>query len=136
MKKHLLYLCCMVLAVTACQKTKPDVNDNNPSPEPVVKKYLVKQLLNDEPERIMLAIDWNDDFSKVLHVKHGLGYGSILDYDFKYYGEDSIRILLSMPPESYPMWCFWYDSLMIHMRQNKIDSICCYANGILSDIEH
>ena len=68
----------------------------------------------------MLAIDWNDDFTKVLHVKHGLGYGSILDYEFKYYGEDSIQVLLSMPPESYPMWCFCFDSLMIHMRQNKI----------------
>ncbi|MDY6436827.1 MAG: hypothetical protein SPK72_04585 [Bacteroidales bacterium] len=83
----------------------------------------------------MLAIDWNEDYSKILHVKYGLGYGSILDYDFKYYDEDSIRVLLSMPPDSYPLWSFWYDSVMIHLFDEKIDSICCYDNGTVRHIE-
>lgn len=131
--KSVLLFCVLALAFTACRKPEPGiVPDNN---GPVVKKYLVKQLLNDDPEKIMLAIDWNDDFTKILHVKFGLGYGSVLDYDFTYYGEDSIRVSMSLPPDSYPLWEFWYDILMIHLSENKIDSICCYANGELRDVE-
>lgn len=132
--KSVFLFCVLALAFTACRKPEPGIVPNND--EPVVKKYLVKQLLNDEPERIMLAIDWSDDFTKILHVKYGLGSGSILDYGFTHFGNDSIRVSLSMPQFSYPMWCFWYDTLMIHLNENKIDSICCYANGELSDVEH
>ena len=131
--KSVLLFCVLALAFTACRKPELGIVPDND--EPMVKKYLVKQLLNDEPERIMLAIDWNDDFTKILHVKYGLGYGSILDYDFTHFGNDSIRVSLSMPQDSYPMWCFWYDTLMIHLNENKIDSICCYASGELSDVE-
>ena len=132
--KSVFLFCVLALAFSACRKPEPGIVPDND--EPVVKKYLVRQLLNDEPERIMLAIDWNDDFTKILHVKYGLGSGSILDYDFTHFGNDSIRVALSMPQFSYPMWCFWYDTLMIHLNENRIDSICCYANGELRDIEH
>ena len=132
--KSVLLFCVLALAFTACRK--PESSIVSDIDEPIVKKYLVKQLLNDDPERIMLAIDWNDDFTKILHVKYGLGYGSVLDYDFTYYGEDSIRVSMSLPPDSYPLWEFWYDILMIHLSENKIDSICCYANGELRDVEH
>ena len=139
MKKHVIYFCLLALAITACHKTKTDVDSNSVTPtpdEPVVKKYLVKQLMNDDPEKIMLAIDWNDDYTKILHVTYGLGYGSILDYDFKYYDEDSIRVIMSMPPFSYPLCYFWYDSIMIHWQQGKIDSISCYLNGNLKEKEY
>ena len=139
MKNLLIYLFLLVLVLTACHKTKADVDSNSVTPtpdEPVVKKYLVKQLLNDDTESVMLAIDWNDDYTKIMHVKYGLGYGGILDYDFKYYDKDSICVLLSMPPDSYPLWSFWYDSIVIHLFDDKIDSICCYDNGTVRHIEH
>ena len=125
----------MILSLTACHKAESPGGTPEPT-DTVVKKYLVKQLLNDDPESVMLEIEWNDDYTKIMHVKHGLGYGDILDYDFKYYSEDSIRVLLSMPPASYPLWSFWYDSVMIHLFDEKIDSICCYDNGNLRHIEH
>lgn len=138
MKKLILLTCVFFLFFSACRKPKPGLDPNGETidtTEIIVKKYLVKQLFNDEPERIMLAIDWNDDCSQILHVKHGLGYGSILDYDFTYYNDDSIRVVFSMPQFSYPMWSFWYDSIMIHLQQEKIDSICCYDNGEIRHVE-
>lgn len=137
MKKILLFTCIFTLALTACRKPEPGNGLNgNETTDTLVKKYLVKQLLNDDPERIMLDIDWNDDCSRILHVKYGLGYGSIIDYDFNYFGEDSIRVTLSLPPNSYPLWELWYDMLMIHLTDNRIDSISCYVNGELSRLEH
>ena len=137
MKKLFILICMIALAMTACRKPEPGgLPDSGETADTIVKKYLVKQLLNDDPERIMLDIEWNDDCTKVYHVKYGLGNGHLLDYDFTYYDSDSIRVALSMPQFSYPMWCFWYDTLMIHLNDNKIDSICCYANGELRDVEH
>jgi hypothetical protein len=139
MKKCFVLTCIFALLLTACSKPEPGVDpgsEMNDTAEIVVKKFLEKQLFNDEPERIMLAIDWNDDCSQILHVKHGLGYGSILDYDFTYYNDDSIRVVFSMPQFSYPMWTFWYDSIMIHLQQERIDSICCFADGSIIHVEH
>lgn len=134
MKKLFILFCTMALIMTACRKPEPGIIPEND--EPVVKKYLVKQLLNDDPEKPMLAIEWNDDCTKILHVKYGLGYGSLVDYDFTYFGEDSIRLSMSLPTNSYPLWQLWFDTLMIHLTDNNIDSISCYANGELRRVEH
>lgn len=138
MKKSFLFICFVVIVLTACHKSKPEPNNDNPTDttETVVRKYLVKQLLNDDPDRIMLAIDWNDDCSKILNVKYGTGNGHLLDYDFTYYDGDSIRVSISVPQDSYPLWRVWYDSLMIYLQQDRIDSISCYSDGILRDVEH
>ena len=138
MKNKLLFMCMVAIALTACHKPEPEPNNDNPADttETVVKKYLVKQLLNDDPEKIMLAIDWNDDFTRILHVKYGLGYGSCIDYDFEYYNNnDSIQVTWSVE-DDFSTWSFWYDRIMIHMREKKVDSICCYAKGELRDVEH
>lgn len=138
MKKYLVLSCYFALFLTACHKPEPGIDPNSEptdTTEIMVKKYLEKQLLNDDPEKIMLDIDWNDDCSKILHVKHGLGFGSVLDYDFTYYDYDSIRIVFSMPQFSYPMWSFWYDSIMIHLLDKRIDSICCYDNGVIRHVD-
>lgn len=142
MKTKILVLCILAIALAGC---RPDTipipipnnggqtNDSTPT---VVKKHLVKELLNDDPERIILAIDWNDDCSQIIHVKHGLGYGTVVDYDFKYFGNDSIRVIPSLPPFSYPIWSFCYDSVMIHLQGERIDRINCYALGELRHIEN
>ena len=137
MKKNAILLCLLAFALSACKpdpepEPEPTPNNggqNNDTTETVVKKYLVKQLLNDDPEKIMLSIDWNEDCSQILHAKYGTGNGIVVDYDFKYYGNDSIRIIPSIPPFSYPLWAIWYDSVMIHLHDNLIDSIRCYDNG-------
>ncbi|MBR4391525.1 MAG: hypothetical protein IKT08_05425 [Bacteroidales bacterium] len=137
MKKTSLFLCLIALAFVACKpEPVPTPDDNGQTNETVVKKYLVKELLNNDPEKIRLAIDWNEDCTQILHVKYGLGYGSIVDYDFKYYGNDSIRVIPSLPQFSYPIWCLFYDSIMMHLHDEIVDSICCYANGELNDVEH
>lgn len=137
MKKILLLSCIFALALTACRKPEPGIAPNgNETTDTLVKKYLVKQLLNDDPEAIMLDIDWNDDFTKILHVKYGPGYGSVVDYDFTHYEEDSILVTMSLQPYSYPIYALLYDSIMIHLKENRIDSINCYANGNLRDVEY
>lgn len=141
MKRCFLGLIILALTITACKPdiepgAEPNGGEMNDTTETEVKKYLVKQLLNDDPERIMLAIEWNDDCSKILHVKHGTGYGSCIEYDFSYYDDDSIRVELTLPAGSYPIWEVWYDCMIIHLKENKIDSICCYKEGSLKDIEH
>ena len=143
MKKQIILLCLFALALTACNKPEMPSDDNTPQDtivpqetDTLVKKYLVRQLLNDDPERIMLAIDWNDDCTQIRHVRYGLGYGSILDYDFNYYGNDSIIVTISLPPDSYPLWELWCNCMVIHLKQNKIDNICCYADSVLRYIEN
>ncbi len=113
-----------------------DTDGNVDSTVIVPKKYLTKQLLNDDPEKIMLSIDWNEDCSRINHVKYGTGNGHCVDYEFVYYGGDSIGIHLSIPSDSYPLWSLWYDSVTLHLTAQKIDSICCYLSGQLQDIEH
>ncbi|MBR3710861.1 MAG: hypothetical protein IKM99_07865 [Bacteroidales bacterium] len=141
MKKTAIIFCLLAFALTACkpdpepEPTPGNGGQNNDTTETVVKKYLVKKLFNDDPEQIRLAIDWNEDCTQIFHVRYS-PVGSIVDYDFKYYGYDSIRVIPSLPQFSYPVWCFWYDSIMIHLCENRIDSICCYANGELNDVEH
>lgn len=138
MKKLLLITCIFALAMTACRKPEPGINPNSETTdttETIVKKYLVKALLHDDPNRIKLSIDWNDDCTKLLHVKYGLGYGSIIDYDFIYYGNDSVQVTWSVA-DSLSTWSFWYDHIMIHFREDKIDSICCYVGNVLKDVEH
>ena len=112
-----------------------DNNDTIQEEEPIVKKYLVKQLLNDDPEKIMLSIDWNEDCSQIRNVKYSMGYGSTANYDFTYYNNDSIRIDISILDE-FPNWTPYYNVLIIHLNNShNIDKIYCYANNTLIDIE-
>ena len=134
MKKYLILICVLTLASTACRKPEPGVDPGSETADTLVKKYLVKQLLNDDPERIMLAIDWNDDCSKILHVKYGLGSGPNIDYDFTYY-DDSIQVTWSVSDEI-SFWSFWYNRIMIHLTDDRIDSICCYVGNDLKDVEY
>lgn len=127
---------------------KPDPIDNGDDDtnntdtiqeEPLVRKYLTKQLLNDDPEKIILSIDWNEDCSQIINVKHGTGNGDYVNYDFTYYRNDSIVVTLSIVPYdgfySYPIWCLYYDKMTIYLKDNKIDKIYGYGEGRLLDIE-
>lgn len=128
MKKHLLYLCCMVLAVTACQKTKPDANDINPIPEPVVKKYLVKEYDAGHLDTPIMVIEWNDDFSQIRHISTYQNTYFQLDFSFEYYGNDSMRVVLSWPDYSLPLARF--SDYTCHFDEfGRISSVYYYINS-------
>ena len=136
MKKNFLIICMIALAITACRKPElGGLPDSGETADTIVKKSLVRQLLNDDPERVMLGIDWNDDFTKILHVKYGLGSGPCIDYDFLYFDTDSIQITWSVS-DSVSFWSFWYNRIVIHLTDERIDSICCYVGNEMKDVEH
>ena len=144
MKKTLFPLILLLsVLMIAC---KPDPigggeDDNNDTlPEtPLVRKYLTKQLLNDDPEKVILSIDWNEDCSQIKNVKYGTGNGDYVNYDFTYYNEDSIVVALSIVPYdgffSYPIWELFYDKMTIHLTDNGIKKIYGYGYGELLNIE-
>lgn len=139
MDRTTFFLILLSFFVTACKPEREPIPNNggqdNDTTETVVKKYLVKVLLNDDPEKIRLAIDWNEDCTRIYHVRYS-PVGSVVDYDFKYYDNDSISVIPSLPQNSYPVWCFYYDSIIIHLKETQIDHICCYSRGKLDDVEH
>ena len=145
--KKILYLSIFLLSVLMIS-CKPDPIDNGDDDtnnndtiheEPLVKKYLTKQLLNDDPERIILSIDWNEDCSQIKNVKYGTGNKDYVNYDFTYYESDSIVVTLSIVPYdgyfSYPIWSLYYDKMVIHLKNGNIDQIYGYGNGKLLDVE-
>ncbi len=141
--KKILYLSIFLLSILMIS-CKPDPIDNGDDDtnntdtiqeEPLVRKYLTKQLLNDDPEKIMLSIDWNEDCSQIKNVKYSMGYGSTANYKFTYYDYDSIKVDISMLDEL-PNWTPYYDVMMIHLnKERNIDKIYCYVDNVLQDIE-
>lgn len=138
---NVIYLiAALALLLIGCKPENNEDSSNDGEDIPTVtvpKKYLTQILRNDDPEKIILSIDWNEDCSRINHVKSGNGNGHCVDYDFEYYNSDSIVIRMSLPSTfSYPSWQLYYDSVMVHLREDKIDSICCFESGLLRDIEH
>ena len=142
MKKiFLVPLLLLSILMTNCKPDPTSGEDgdnfgNDTLPEtPLVRKYLTKELLNDDPEKIILFIDWNEDCSQIRNVKYSMGYGSTANYKFTYYGEDSVCIEISIV-DNLPNWSPYYDSMIIHLNDiHNIDEIYCYANNELQDIE-
>lgn len=134
MKRLFIFSSLLVLFFMAC---KPKDDTIKPEPQPIVKKYLTKQLFNGDTNTVALSIDWNEDFSQIKHITNRLpiGYdGWQVDYDFTYYGVDSIRILLSRPGpviNQTPAFSIFFNKLILHLRANKIQTIDCYADDSL-----
>lgn len=100
----------MALVLTACHKDEPGItpsgNETNDTTETVVKKYLVREYYADHLENPIRVIDWNDDFSKIIHIVIDSNNVYQIDYSFEYYGNDSMRVVLSQPEYSYGMALF------------------------------
>lgn len=58
----LLVAALFVLLFSACGNKEPEVEPTPVTPEPMVKKYLVEQYLED-PNRVTHKIEWNEDYS-------------------------------------------------------------------------
>ena len=59
----LLSAALFVLLFSACGNKDPEVEPTPVTPEPMVKKYLVEQYLED-PNRVTHKIEWNEDYSQ------------------------------------------------------------------------
>lgn len=113
MKKVLSIICLLALAMTACQKQEETAqsgsnttNDNNVANgtntfDMPVKKYLVKEYFAGDPSHPTRVIEWNEDFTRITHITTQENTIWQLDYDFVYYENDSMRVVLSQP--DYPL---------------------------------
>ncbi len=125
----LLSAALFVLLFSACGNKDPEVEPTPVTPEPMVKKYLVEQYLED-PNRVTHKIEWNEDYSQIKRISYSI-VGSIayfIDYDFTYYAQDSIVVKPSIPEGSI-QWLM-YDSYTCHLFDDgKIDSISLYRQN-------
>jgi len=102
MKNRFILFSLMALLATACKPDpepglEPDGGETNDTTETVVKKYLVKEYYANAPDQPIRVIDWNSEFSKITHITTHQNTYFQLDYDFEYYGNDSMRVVLSKP---------------------------------------
>lgn len=106
MKKTAILLCMLALALAACKpepEPEPTPNNggqNNDTTETVVKKYLVKEFYA-EPDCPIREFTWNEDFSRIMHITTYKNNPYQLDYDFDYYGKDSMKVVISKPLDSW-----------------------------------
>ena len=130
MKKYVIYFCLLALAVTACHKTKTDVDSNSVTPtpdEPMVKKYLVKEYYYGYPNKPIKVIEWNEDYSKINHISTYQNTYYQLDFDFEYYGNDSMQVTLSAPDTAWSMALF--SNYICHFNEfGRIATIDYYCN--------
>ena len=139
MKKVLSIICILAFALTACQKQEQETaqgGDNNNieansttnTSEMAVKKYLVKEYYGEDPTYPERVIEWNDDFTRITHITTQLNTYWQLDYDFEYYGNDSMRVVLSKPDDAHAMVLF-SDYTCHFDEEGRISSIDYYCNS-------
>ena len=128
--KKILLLSIILLSVmmTAC-KPDPinnegdDNNDTIQEEEPIVKKYLVREYA-DYMGRLRYIIDWNDDFTRIEHITADSGTWDQIDYDFYYYGVDSMKVVAYTPSSGLNN-----SSYVCYLTNNRIFKIDFYSNN-------
>ena len=113
----------MILLSILMTTCKPDPinngdDDNNDTiqEKPFVRKYLVREYRygGDKPTFI---IDWNDDFTRIEHITTDSGTYNQVEYDFDYYGEDSMKVSVYEPGHTSKT------NYICHLENNKIIKI-------------
>lgn len=133
MKKNTLLLCLLAMTLVACSpdpQPEPTPNNdgqNSDSTETVVKKYLVKEYYTD-PNYPIREFQWDEDFSRIMHVTTYKNTDYQLEYDFEYYGTDSIRIIISKVDDSWAS-VFFTNYTCVLDEDGKIDHIDYYFNS-------
>lgn len=132
MKKNTLLLCLLALALTACKPDpEPEPNNggqDNDTTETVVKKYLVKEYYADLPDEPLKVIEWDDDFTRITHITTYKNNPYQLDYSFEYFGNDSMRVILSKPADSWALVLFTNYTCHFDV-EGRICSIDYYFNS-------
>lgn len=135
--KKILYLSIFLLSVLMIS-CKPDPIDNGDDDtnntdtiheEPLVKKYLVREYRygGDNP---VFIIDWNEDFTKIEHITTDSGTYNQLEYDFDYYGEDSMKVSVYEPG------CISWRNDVYRFKDGKITQIDTYDDNVLKRTEY
>ena len=135
MKRNLIWICIIALLATACKpEPEPGVDPNggetNDTTETVVKKYLVKEYYHHTPNKPRRLIEWNEDFSKITHITTNLNDYFQLDYNFEYFGNDSLYVVVSKPEHSaglvyYTNYTCFFDKL------GRISKINYYIDSVI-----
>lgn len=134
--RHITLVCLLVLALAACNKPEIPNGGNTPQdtivppqPDTLVKKYLVTEYLDGDTIVPMRVIDWNEDFTRINRITTFLGGGSYcqIDHDFEYYGDDSICIIVSQPPQQWNWPLF--TRCNCYLEEGKIVKAEYYVNS-------
>ena len=73
-----------------------DTNNDTIPEKPIVRKYLVREYMTDRNKPIFI-IDWNEDFTRIEHITTDSGTYNQVEYDFDYYGDDSMKVCVNYP---------------------------------------
>ena len=118
--------------MTSCQKPDPEPDpyegETVDTTEAVVKKYLVKEYYPNAPDKPTMVIDWNDDFTRILHITTHQNTAYQLDFSFEYYGNDSMSVVLSRPDYSWSL-AFFSDYTCHFDKLGRILYIDYFANS-------
>ena len=130
MKKiFLLPLLLLSILMTNCKPDPTPGEDddnfgNDTLPEtPLVRKYLVREYIDDWGKP-MLIIDWNDDFTRINQIITDSGGIYQVNYHFKYYDEDSIKVYITLPEVNQGFYT--YTNYMCHLKDGRINQIDMY----------
>lgn len=141
MKKVLSIICLLALAMIACQKQEQETaqsgtNTNNDNHvvhsantfDIPVKKYLEKEFYGDDSIHPVRVIEWNEDFTRIMHITTQQNTCWQVDYDFEYYENDSMRVIFSKPDDAHTMVLF--TNYTCHFdEEGRISSIDYYYNS-------
>lgn len=117
-KSNLFFWICSSIMLFACNPDPLPESDpiSNPidnaemvdSTEIPVKKYLVKEYHPYESDTLsaVRVTQWNDDFTRILHITTERNTPYQIDFDFEYYGVDSFQVHLSKPIDGWAMVLF------------------------------
>lgn len=129
MKKLFILICMMALVMTACRKPEPGGSDNGETADTIVKKYLVKTYISnpDEPEK---TIEWDEGFKRIKRIVTKPDNPSFeVAYDFAYYDDDSLRVVISLPEHS-SFWIVGFSTFTCHLDDGRITTVDYYRYDV------
>ncbi|MBO4328056.1 MAG: hypothetical protein J5831_01445 [Bacteroidales bacterium] len=143
MKKLLVFLGVgLSILLFACKPDpvpEPDPTDNNEMPDSTAllgKKYLVGEYHPYEPDTLsaIRLIQWDDDFTRILHITTKKNTPYQIDFDFEYYGVDSFQVHLSKPIDGWALVLFTDYTCHLDSAE-RISSIDYYFNSVFQSTQ-
>ena len=141
MKRTTLIICLLTMAMMACKPDPQPGPDPNIGGQPedttgtVVKKYLVKEYLEGSVDEPIMMIDWNEDFSRIIRIITYKNTPYQINYDFEYFGADSMHVVMSVPEVSWALVRF--SRYTCHFdNEQRITHIDYYYNAHYKNTEY
>lgn len=128
MNNYSIIICLLTLVMAACKpESEPSPNNGEQIGDTIVKKYLVKEYYSD-PDSPIREFFWSDDFSRILHITTFKDTEYQLDYDFEYFGNDSMQVIITKPTDSWALALFTNYTCQFD-EYGRIDKIDYYINS-------